>query len=230
MQGLRPRLRAIADLVPQGADVCDVGTDHGFLAAALVLEGRANRVTATDINEQPLCNARATFEKFGITDRVKLILCDGLSAVSRDVANTVIIAGMGGDVISGIISRADFLRDNTVTLILQPMTGADTLRTFLSREGFFVEGESAVSDNGKVYSVMVARFCGEPYTLNGIELRIGRLKPTTADNRIYIEKQLKICKKCAENMKNNAALAEKYNEMQALVASLTQILEEDNGV
>ena len=117
MRDLSSRLSAAADFVEQGSSVCDVGTDHGYLPAFLYLSGKCKRVTATDIREKPLKNAQKNLEKLGVQD-VKLILCDGLDGIDRQIADTVIITGMGGDVISGIIDRAEFLRDDTVSLIL----------------------------------------------------------------------------------------------------------------
>lgn len=196
---LSKRLSLIARFVNEGSSVCDVGTDHGYLPAFLYLSGKCKSVIATDINEKPLTSARANLERLS-ADGVRLILCDGLEKVTRNDADTVIIAGMGGEVISGIIDRAPFLRDNTVTLILQPTTAAKELRLFLSQNGFAVEKETALSENGKIYSVMCVRFTDTPYNIDAVRAVIGILKPDSGDSKIYIEKQYRIAKKCADDL------------------------------
>ncbi len=196
---LSKRLSLIARFVNEGSSVCDVGTDHGYLPAFLYLSGKCKSVIATDINEKPLTSARANLERLS-ADGVRLILCDGLEKVTRDDADTVIIAGMGGEVISGIIDRAPFLRDNTVTLILQPTTAAKELRLFLSQNGFAVEKETALSENGKIYSVMCVRFTDTPYDIDAVRAVIGILKPDSDDSKEYIKKQYRIAQKCADDL------------------------------
>lgn len=202
------RLSLIASLIPLGDSVCDVGTDHGYLSAFLALSGKYGKITATDIGEKPLQNAKANFERLGIKG-VDLVLCDGLSGVTRDRADTVIIAGMGGDVISGILSRTEFIRDSGITLILQPMTAADSLRIYLADNGFSVAREIALEENKKLYSIMVCKYCGVPYSIDDVRKRIGILTPNTLYAKKYIEKQAKICKKCAYDLKNHDVLKAK---------------------
>lgn len=226
MRSLGVRLSAIARLVPQGARVCDVGTDHGYLAAELLLSGRASSVTATDINAAPLENARKNLEKLKMENRVKLVLCDGLSGVKKEDADTVVIAGMGGDVISGIISRCDFAFNSGVLLILQPMTAAAQLRSFLGERGFAVEYETAVCENKKVYSVMTARFCGKPYKTDAVRRRIGILRPDTEENRAYIEKQYTVCLDCLSAMGNSHSENTEYLEIKGAAEELRRILED----
>lgn len=195
------RLSLIASLIPEGDSVCDVGTDHGYLSAFLALSGKYGKITATDIGEKPLLNARSNFERLGVSG-VDLVLCDGLSGVTRDKADTVIIAGMGGEVISGILSRTEFIKDSSITLILQPMTAADSLRLYLADNGFIVEKEIALEENKKLYSIMVCKYCGVPYSIDGVRQRIGILTANTESAKKYISKQAKIALKCAKDLEN----------------------------
>ncbi len=223
MKNLSKRLETIAGLVKSGSRVCDVGTDHGYLPAFLYLSGRCSSVTATDIREMPLATARRNLEKLGATG-VKLVLCDGLAGIRREDVDTVIIAGMGGEVIAGILSRADFLRDSTVELILQPTTAAKELRRYLAQNGFAVEKEIALSENEKTYSVMQIRFTGEAYDLTAVEELIGRLKPDSNDAKAYITKQYRIAKKCADDLTLVEAKQTDYKKYLELSEQLKEIL------
>lgn len=193
MNELGERLRIIASFVPKGKSVCDVGTDHGYLPAALCLSGDCSSVTATDIRKKPLENASKNLKRLGVKN-VELILCDGLQKVPQEKAQAVVIAGMGGDVISGIIDRCPY--KEKPDFILSPTTGASTLREYLAENGFTVEREVAVSENGKIYSVMLCRFDGKIRHLSPAEKRIGKLDFQDEAGAAYIKKQLSIIEKC----------------------------------
>ena len=60
---LQPRLRAIADLVPSGCRLADIGTDHGYIPVDLLLAGRITCAIATDIGALPLEHARQTADR-----------------------------------------------------------------------------------------------------------------------------------------------------------------------
>lgn len=220
---LSKRLSLIAKMVKEGSSVCDVGTDHGYLPAFLYLSGKMKKVIATDINEKPLLSARNNLERLG-ADGVELFLCDGLVNVENEDLDTVIIAGMGGEVISGIINRARFLRDNNITLILQPTTAAKELRLFLAENGFFVESESALIENNKIYSIMCVRFDGKVYSVDDVRAVIGLLKPDSDEATAYIQKQYKIALRCAEQLKFVSSKAIEYNYYLRLSNDLKQIL------
>ncbi len=223
MLELSKRLSLIAELVNEGSSVCDVGTDHGYLPAFLYLSGKYKSVCATDINEKPLQSAQKNLDRYG-ADGVKLVLCDGLADVEKENIDTVIIAGMGGEVISGIIDRADFVRDNTVKLILQPTTAAKELRLFLAQNGFAVESETALSENGKIYSIMCVRFSGNTYDIDDVRSVIGILKPDTDDAKAYIQKQYTIAQKCAKDLTNVESKRAEYNHYLNLSKKLKNIL------
>ena len=154
---LDERLAAAASFVRHGVRICDVGTDHALLPCFLCERGETS-VTASDVNEKPLDSARANVEKYGFGDRITLVLSDGLKNVPP--CDDVIIAGMGGELISEIISGCTFINENT-RFILQPMTKAEILRRFLYGNGFEILEEKGAAVSGKAYTVILAAYTGE---------------------------------------------------------------------
>ncbi|MBO5727413.1 MAG: tRNA (adenine(22)-N(1))-methyltransferase TrmK, partial [Oscillospiraceae bacterium] len=55
---LTPRLLAAAQLVPPGAAVADIGTDHAYLPVWLLKQGRVRYAIAADLRSGPLERAR----------------------------------------------------------------------------------------------------------------------------------------------------------------------------
>ena len=95
---LQPRLALLASLVPQGAVLADVGTDHGYIPVCLRQRGVIDRAIASDIGREPLEHARRTAEEYGVGG-IDLRLCAGLDAIAPEECDTVLIAGMGGETI-----------------------------------------------------------------------------------------------------------------------------------
>ena len=153
---LGPRLRAIADLVPPDCRcLADIGTDHGYVPAALLLAGRVGRAVAADVGALPLDHARRTAARCGVEDRMDLRLGDGLSVLSPGEADVIVIAGMGGDTIAGILAAAPWSRDGPL-LLLQPMSRAHELRRWLPERGYAVRAETLVQDKGVLYPILAA--------------------------------------------------------------------------
>ena len=145
------RLKKIAELVSGKGTAVDVGTDHAYLAAELITSGKCSRVIASDIKEGPLDSARHTVEKFGVQDKVELILSDGLEKVPLENVSDIIIAGMGGETIADIVSR---IKDDNIRLIMQPMTKVELLRRKLYEMGYEVTEEHLVADGDKMYVII----------------------------------------------------------------------------
>ncbi len=195
MRTLKDRLYTVQTLVPKGLRVADIGTDHGHLPISLVKAEISPFVIAADINEKPLSVAKQNIEKCGLKN-IETRLSDGLSAIEPHEVDCVVIAGMGGEVIEGILSRCPWIKNNRYTLILQPMTGADYLRRYLSSVGFETIEEKAVLDAGKLYCVIKVKFSGKTAEKSEAFYRVGKLDPKNPTDKAYIEKQLKIALKC----------------------------------
>lgn len=191
------RLEAIASLVEDGAGLIDVGTDHGYLPAFLAASGYRGRLYASDINEGPLAAARRTAEDAGVTDRIDFLLCDGLSLCPRDRIDTIVVAGMGGDLIVRILDEAEWCLDGRYRLILQPMTKAEVVRYWLVNNGFGIETERLAEDGGALYQILRARFGGST-ALSDAELFAG--KRALYEPPALYDRQLEILSKRFDKM------------------------------
>lgn len=170
---LDDRLATAAEYV-RGGRLADVGTDHAYLPVALVLAGRVRDAIASDVRPGPLKHARQTVERYGLGDRVRLLLTDGLHGVERYEPDDVAIFGMGGELISSIIDAADWLRERDVRLILQPMTRRAELRRYLLSHGFEIADETMSCADGRIYQTICAAYTGQCTEYTPAELELGR--------------------------------------------------------
>lgn len=151
---LSPRLRLAFDRFPDNVShYIDIGTDHGYLPAALLLAGKIQFATATDINSAPLERARRTAVRFGIEDKVRFVEAAGL-AFDFGKPDVITICGMGGLMIADIIDEAS-LSDDCV-LFLQPMTKTEQLRYSLAKMGYSFD-ESYAVEGDKVFVMIKAK-------------------------------------------------------------------------
>ncbi len=157
---LSKRLKLVASFVEPGALVADVGTDHGYVPIWLVQEGVAAGGIAMDVNQGPLERAKAHIAACGLSGRIQVRLGDGLSALSGEEADTVIIAGMGGPLIVRILTEGLETARRMKRLILSPQSEIWSVRAFLERNGFVIEDNAMTEEDGKYYTVICARSAG----------------------------------------------------------------------
>lgn len=154
---LTPRLKKIADLIPAGSRVADIGTDHAYLPAYCILSGISPFALAMDVNRGPLKSAEQTVCQHGIADRVELRLSDGIEKLALGEVDVVVIAGMGGLLIESILkAHPQSLKEGTL-LILQPMLAQKELREYLYSSQNAVINEYLAIEGEKVYNIIVAR-------------------------------------------------------------------------
>ena len=161
---LTPRLSVLARWVPDGAHLADVGTDHGYLPVWLMLHGRIASAIASDLRPGPLERARSSARAYGV-EGIDFRLCDGLSGIGPEEADTVVIAGMGGERIAAILAAAPWTADGAHTLLLQPQTRARELRLFLAGHGYEISREALVRERGTLRPAMEVRAGEMPLTL-----------------------------------------------------------------
>ena len=150
---LSPRLQLLADWVPRGARIVDVGTDHAYLPVWLAVNGRVSFAIASDLRKGPLERAKETGARYG-AENVDYRLCNGLAAICPEEVDTISIAGMGGETIAAILEAAPWTRDARYTLLLSPHTKSEILREWLADNGYAIRRETLVDDRNTLYPVM----------------------------------------------------------------------------
>lgn len=161
MLNIGPRLLCAALMVRKNRKTVDIGTDHAYLPAYLVMNGISERVLACDIGVKPLGNAAKTLRQFDLKDKISLRVSDGLKEVSPEEAEEITICGMGGTLMSDILRAAPWIRNEGVHLVLQPMTHSEDVREYLCENGFLITQERCVKDAGRVYCCIGAKYSGE---------------------------------------------------------------------
>ena len=211
---LSSRLQAAAELVTPGARVIDVGTDHAMLPVWLVQTKRAAHVWASDLRSGPLENAARLIRDTQTAPQVELRQTDGLTGFSREDADTVIIAGMGGETMVDILSAAPWLHDG-VRLILEPQSKQAILRRWLTENGFRITGERLVFDAGRIYPILTAESGMSPeYT--DAEYLTGRWEQIAGDPLFgeYLDTIQKRISSAAPYDREAQALLEELNAMK----------------
>ena len=148
------RLLKCAELIPACDTVADVGTDHGYLGIWLLQKGRCRRVIASDLRAKPLDSARKNVALYGVDDRMTFLQSDGLREFIPGSFQTLVLAGMGGDLISRILEEASWLEGGAYRLILQPQSAANDLRRLLGERLWSIDREVLVRDGHFLYSVL----------------------------------------------------------------------------
>ena len=218
MINLGPRLLCAASFIRCRTGIVDIGTDHAYLPAYLILNGKADFVLACDIGIMPLKNAENTVSSYGLCDKIGLRVSDGLKEVSSDEAQEISVCGMGGTLICEILGAAPWIKRDGMHLILQPMTHTEDVRKFLCENGFSIEQERFVVDNKKVYCVMSAVYTGNAFCADDGFYHFGFLPPKDEINAQYVMKQLHRIDVKIEARRNNEALADELSSLMKIRA------------
>lgn len=154
---LSKRLATVADYVPQGARLVDVGSDHAYLPLFLVEQGRIEFAVAGEVVQGPYQSALQNVEQAGQSDNISVRLANGLAAVElADQVSTVTIAGMGGRLIAEILEAGKDKLASVERLVLQPNNREDDVRRWLVAHDFQIIAEEILEENDKIYEILVA--------------------------------------------------------------------------
>lgn len=205
--------------------MADIGTDHGLLPVWLLEHGVAAQVIAADLRAGPLEAARRTARRYGLSDRISFRLCDGLSGISPDETDTIVIAGMGGETIVGILSAAPWTKTQGVKLLLQPQSAFPELRSWLTAQGYQIQREQIVCEGNRLYVIMDVN-AGADRELSTGELWVGRQSDDPLRGA-YLDWMCGVLSSVLDGKRRSSnAEVEKLNTLQQAVDEIRQMKKE----
>ena len=219
---LDDRLSKVASLVRNGKRVADIGTDHGYLVAYLVENGICPSGIAADLRKGPLENARQTVIQQGLSDKIELILSDGLMNIPENACDDIVIAGMGGNLIAEILEKAPWVKNERINIVAQPMTHAEVLRQWFIDNGFSINQERTATDGKRYYCIISAAYTGTKESHCASYIYMGEIKPENDTDIEYLRKILTAMTKkynalMSANKEDNDNLKEIIEEIEALL-------------
>ena len=135
-----------------GKTMADIGTDHAYIPISLVRDGHVTKAIACDIKPGPLNIAKENVKKYGLEEKIELRLGAGLEPLEKAEVESVVIAGMGGEMIINILKN-----EKSATFpefILQPMNYQRELRLWLLENDFSIISEDLSREGFKVYNLL----------------------------------------------------------------------------
>lgn len=151
------RMNSIINFLETCGTVADIGTDHGFIPLEITKRGLAKKVIATDISGPSLKKTEELVKVYNLEAFIETRVGDGLTVIDEDEVDSIIIAGMGGVLISEIIDKSYEIAKKA-KLILQPMTAEAELKDYLINNNFTIVDEFLCLDANKFYQTIYAKY------------------------------------------------------------------------
>ena len=151
---LTDRLQLLADQINQDETMADIGTDHGFLPIYLWENEISPKVIMADISPGSLQKARVNCYENYPDEKFDLRLGNGIQILENGEVDAVVIAGMGGKLMTEILGENLEKSKSFGKLILQPRNGQAKLRSWLLENGFSIVKESLVKENKYICEVI----------------------------------------------------------------------------
>lgn len=177
------RIKKICSRLERCKIFADVACDHGYCAEYMLKNNLCERVVISDISAKSLSKAENLLSAYIEDGRCVSVCCDGLEKVSAD---TVLIAGIGGEEIVKILKNA-YIPEN---FVFQPMKNAQTLREYLLSNSCELTYDGMFEDCGKYYFLIKGRRFGAKQQYSKAQLKFGKDSLNSAEFNGYAKSEI----------------------------------------
>lgn len=229
---LSERLMTIAGFVKKGAKIADIGTDHGYLPVYLMENKITDLAIASDISPGSLDKIIGYVRDHKLEDRIETRLGDGLDVLRPFEVDTVIMAGMGGLLISEILEANKEVTENIDNFIFQPMVASKELRAYLLENNYKIIDEKLAREANKYYEIILAKR-GWAQVENPLDLDINPKLIENQDPLLeeFINHKIKKLKGIHRGLesKNTPKALERKEELLSKIKSYKEVLDKIEG-
>lgn len=224
---LTPRLDAVARMIEINTVIADIGTDHGYIPVHLVSKGICPKAIACDVNKGPLDSARSFIRANNLSGKIETRLGSGLSVIKVGEVQAAVIAGMGGVLISDILTASANVVQSLKYCVLQPMVAQDVLRKWIYDNGYTIVDEDLAKEDKRIYEIIkISR--GNESIKDDIYYKIGKVliekKHPLLQELIErkIQEQVEILE--SVGLVSTPGAVAKHNQTKQLIARYEEVL------
>ncbi|RPF55608.1 tRNA (adenine(22)-N(1))-methyltransferase [Aquisalibacillus elongatus] len=153
---LSKRLKLVADYIPDNIQsFADIGSDHAYLPCYVCLNNSSIQAIAGEVNRGPWLSAKQQVDQYHLSERIDVRLGNGLEVIKQHEVDCIAIAGMGGTLITDILTNDVSKLKGVQRLILQPNIDAQSIREFAEDFSFQICHENILDDDGYIYEILV---------------------------------------------------------------------------
>lgn len=200
---LSKRLETVASMVTKGNRAADVGCDHGFVPIFLVESGISPLAVAADVRPGPLSRVKEHIKEHRLEEKIQTRLSDGLANIKPGEADSLIMSGIGGILMMRLLQDEEQTAKSFKELILSPQSELFDVRRYLASNGYLIEYEHMLCDEGKYYFIFHVLVKKDEREWSEEEYRYGKdiCKDDMKTFLAYLEKEERQYEQILEKMK-----------------------------
>ncbi len=152
---INSRVDKVLNYIPKSSKVADIGCDHGYVLIKGVLEAIIIKGVGVEVAKGPYQKAKVNIQEYNMENYIDIRLGNGLEPLEINDCDVCVIGGMGGRLITNILSDNLEKARSFKRLIFQPMNSEWILRKYLVENNWKIIDEDILIDD-RLYLYIIA--------------------------------------------------------------------------
>ncbi len=134
--------------------LADIAADHCYISLLALESNKVDFVIASDLNKAPLEIGKSNIKEFGYDNKIETRLGSGVSTIGDGEVESVIIAGIGGNLMLNLLKQEESKLKTFRQLILQPQNEEIEMKRYIHSIGYKIKEECYVCEKGMDYIIL----------------------------------------------------------------------------